>query len=311
MMTIKQYQSTLHYYFAYYNDRIDGKVGSQTKAAIKAFQKAYGLSADGIYGTKTDAKLKGLVKNLQNNLKHYYGYYSGKIDGIIGSGTVAAIKRFQKGHNLTQDGIYGSSSHSRLTAQIKKLQRIVGVTQDGIIGTKTIAAIKAKQKSWGLTQDGVAGQKFWAKANGSGSGSSSSSSSGGSSAHFKKSEFKCGCNGRYCNGYPAGNMSPKLLDILEKIVAGNDELSDLDMPSQKAASRRNSLAANAWRMEDPYDNRQNRPAPYKRGQNSLSKAEIEKRLDREKEQRRVTQKMVETKEESLFLYPSKGLSIFK
>ena len=219
MMTVKQYQSTLHYYFAYYNGRIDGKVGSQTKAAIKAFQKAYGLSADGIYGTKTDAKLKGLVKNLQNNLKHYYGYYSGKIDGIIGSGTVAAIKRFQKGHNLTQDGIYGSSSHSRLTAQIKKLQRIVGVTQDGIIGTKTIAAIKAKQKSWGLTQDGVAGQKFWAKANGSGSGSSSSSSSGGSSAHFKKSEFKCGCNGRYCNGYPAGNMSPKLLDILEKIRA--------------------------------------------------------------------------------------------
>lgn len=219
MMTVKQYQSTLHYYFAYYNGRIDGKVGSQTKAAIKAFQKAYGLSADGIYGTKTDMKLKGLVKNLQNNLAHYYGYYSGKIDGIIGSGTVAAIKRFQKGHNLTQDGIYGASSNARLISQIKKLQRIVGVTQDGIVGTKTVVAIKKKQKSWGLTQDGVAGQKFWAKANGSGSGGSSSSSSGGSSAHFKKSEFKCGCNGRYCNGYPAGNMSSKLLEILEKIRA--------------------------------------------------------------------------------------------
>lgn len=218
MMTVKQYQSTLHYYFAYYNGKIDGKVGSQTKAAIKAFQKAYGLSADGIYGTKTDTKLKSLVKNLQNNLKHYYGYYSGKIDGIIGSGTVSAIKRFQKGHNLTQDGIYGSKSHSRLTTQIKKLQKIVGTTQDGIVGTKTISGIKAKQKSWGLTQDGIAGTKFWAKANGSGSSSSSSStSSGGSSAHFKKSEFKCSCGGKYCNGYPAGNTSAKLLNILEKI----------------------------------------------------------------------------------------------
>ena len=223
MMTIKQYQSTLHYYFAYYNGKIDGVAGAQTKAAVKNFQKAYGLTADGLFGTKTNAKLVSLVKNLQNNLAHYYGYYTGSVDGIIRSGTVAAIKRFQKGHNLTQDGIYGSSSHSRLMAQIKKLQKIVGTTQDGVVGTNTIKAIKAKQKAWGLTQDGIAGQKFWAKANGTSSSGSSSGStstaSGGSSAHFAKSEFKCGCGGRYCNGYPAGNTSAKLLNILEKIRA--------------------------------------------------------------------------------------------
>lgn len=156
------------------------------------------------------------VKQYQKNLHHYYAYYNGAIDGKAGAQTKAAVKRFQRGHGLTQDGIYGANTNARLVAQIKKLQRIVGTTQDGIVGSKTIAGIKAKQKAWGITQDGIAGQQFWAKANGSGS---SSSSSGGSSAHFAKSEFKCSCGGRYCNGYPAGNTSAKLLNILEKIRA--------------------------------------------------------------------------------------------
>lgn len=110
---------------------------------------------------------------------------------------------------------------------------------------------------------------------------------------------------------PEKSPEEPTVDAIPSVFEEADELSDFDLPSQKAASRRNSLAANVWKMEDPYDDRQNRSAPYKRGQNSLNKAEIEKRLNREKEQRRATQKMVETKDESLFLYPSKGLSIFK
>ena len=162
------------------------------------------------------------VKQYQKNLHHYYAYYDGNIDGICGAQTKAAVKRFQKGHGLTQDGIYGANTNARLAAQIKKLQQIVGTTQDGIVGSKTIAGIKAKQKTWGITQDGIAGTNFWAKANsGSGSSSSSSSSSapGDSSAHFAKSEFKCTCGGKYCNGYPAGNTSQKLLNILENLRA--------------------------------------------------------------------------------------------
>ena len=152
------------------------------------------------------------VRQYQTNLKYYYGYYTGTIDGINGAKTKAAVKRFQSGHGLTADGIYGAKTNNTLVARIKKLQSIVGTTQDGIVGAKTIAAIKAKQKAWGLTQDGIAGTKFWAKANGTSSTSASTSSG---SSHFKLSEFKCGCRGRYCNGYPAGNMSTKLLNILE------------------------------------------------------------------------------------------------
>ena len=46
-----------------------------------------------------------------------------------------------------------------------------------------------------------------------------STPSGGSSAHFRKAEFKCTCGGRYCNGYPAGNTNAKLFAILVKIRA--------------------------------------------------------------------------------------------
>lgn len=41
------------------------------------------------------------------------------------------------------------------------------------------------------------------------------------SKHFKKSEFKCGCRGKYCSGYPK-KVDPKLLGILEKIRADFD-----------------------------------------------------------------------------------------
>jgi peptidoglycan hydrolase-like protein with peptidoglycan-binding domain len=42
----------------YYNDAIDGKIGKKTKDAVKEFQKANGLKADGKVGKQTWAKLQ-------------------------------------------------------------------------------------------------------------------------------------------------------------------------------------------------------------------------------------------------------------
>lgn len=151
------------------------------------------------------------VLQYQTNLRHYNYYYKGALDGINGAKTKQAVRLFQAEQGLVVDGIYGPKTDAALVACIKKLQRIVGVAQDGIVGVLTIAAIKAKQKAWGLVADGLAGPKFWAKANGG--------SSSGSTSHFAASEFKCGCGGRYCNGYPAGSMNSKLLSILESLRA--------------------------------------------------------------------------------------------
>lgn len=164
------------------------------------------------------------VKNYQSNLKYYYGFYTGSIDGKVGSKTKSAVKSYQKFKGLTQDGIYGSKTDSALIKDIKNLQTLLNkqgnkLSIDGIIGTATISAIKSFQKKKGLTQDGIAGANTIKALGGSSASSSSSSSSlinWNSVKYFKKSEFKCQCGGKYCNGYPA-DISPKLIDILEKL----------------------------------------------------------------------------------------------
>jgi murein L,D-transpeptidase YcbB/YkuD len=46
----------------YYEGAIDGKLGSGSQRAIKAFQKDHGLESDGIVGQKTWTELKSYIK---------------------------------------------------------------------------------------------------------------------------------------------------------------------------------------------------------------------------------------------------------
>ena len=61
----------------------------------------YGLSK---YGSRGEE-----VKQIQTKLKRW-GYYNGSIDGIYGSGTLAAVKSFQRKNGLTVDGIAGTKT---------------------------------------------------------------------------------------------------------------------------------------------------------------------------------------------------------
>ena len=49
------------------------------------------------------------VTQIQTKLKRW-GYYSGSVDGIYGSQTVTAVKKFQKKNGLTVDGIAGKNT---------------------------------------------------------------------------------------------------------------------------------------------------------------------------------------------------------
>lgn len=49
----------------FYTQPLDGVYGLQTKAAVAKFQKAYGLSADGVTGTKTWNALKKYTLNIE------------------------------------------------------------------------------------------------------------------------------------------------------------------------------------------------------------------------------------------------------
>lgn len=59
-MTNKQKQHLLAY-LGYYVGNIDGDFGTLSKTACKAFQKDFGLEADGVCGTQTEKALKHAV----------------------------------------------------------------------------------------------------------------------------------------------------------------------------------------------------------------------------------------------------------
>ena len=123
----------------YYDAYVDGDYGDTTVAAVKAFQKKYKLTADGIAGKETLKKLDSVyenansakdddslrmgdsgsaVKNLQTKLKKL-GYYSGTVDSTFGSGTYAAVRAFQQKNGLTADGVAGSETLKKLDSAYK------------------------------------------------------------------------------------------------------------------------------------------------------------------------------------------------
>ena len=49
------------------------------------------------------------VRVIQDKLKRW-GYYDGSVDGIFGSATTKAVRRFQRSNGLTEDGIVGKNT---------------------------------------------------------------------------------------------------------------------------------------------------------------------------------------------------------
>lgn len=98
-------------------------------------------------------------------------------DGIIGSCTKSAIKRFQNIVGITVDGIAGPITKGVLKQILDKplvkqgdkgnvvryIQWRVGATIDGIFGPKTDSAVRAYQSKNELVADGIVGPKTWAK----------------------------------------------------------------------------------------------------------------------------------------------------
>lgn len=162
------------------------------------------------------------TKQLQSNLKYFYGFYTGSIDGKNGPKTKSGVESYQKFKGLKVDGIYGPDTDKALVNDVKELQQLLNrngfnLAVDGIIGNDTENAIKSIQSKKGLKVDGIAGADTIKALKETNVDSSSSSTVNWDKVkYFKKSEFKCQCGGKYCNGYPA-EMSSKLIDILEEL----------------------------------------------------------------------------------------------
>lgn len=98
-----------------YTTYADGIYGTQTVNAVKRFQKANGLTADGIAGSTTQSRIKSIVTNLQTNLNSL-GFSAGTVDGVYGTSTKNAVKKFQSAYGLTADGVAGSVTLSKISS---------------------------------------------------------------------------------------------------------------------------------------------------------------------------------------------------
>lgn len=117
----------------YLKTNATGYYGSATYSAVKAFQQANGLKADGIAGTETQTKLFSTsttvnptayttlklgtkssdVTSLQKRLIEL-GYMTGSATGYYGDVTYAAVKAFQKANGLSADGVAGKATQQKL-----------------------------------------------------------------------------------------------------------------------------------------------------------------------------------------------------
>lgn len=140
---VAQLQENLKQLGYYYAD-ITGNFGEKTEAAVKKFQSAHNLSADGVAGSRTLTAIAAAVEeaggssggssgtttglklgstgtevsNLQTDLTTL-GYYYGDITGRYGSLTQQAVKKFQKARGLPQDGVAGTTTINAIASALK------------------------------------------------------------------------------------------------------------------------------------------------------------------------------------------------
>ena len=133
---------------------------SSAKQKIKALGAAPGIMRVGDENSD--------VKKLQQALQ-ILGYYSGKIDGVYGKGTTAAVEAYQKAHKLTADGsageltiksIFGSVSSKSLTTQPSPGSSSSGSSSSSSSSSskyKTVSSISEIGSAPGKTQKGDTG----------------------------------------------------------------------------------------------------------------------------------------------------------
>ena len=133
---------------------VDGVFGSRMAATVRAFQKQFNLTADGVVGRQTWYKISYIyvsVKDLAELTS----------EGEVSSGT---LSDGTWGGTVLRTGSTGSAVEQLqfwLNTLAQYESSIPSLTVDGVYGTGTANAVRAFQRKYGLTVDGVVGRATW------------------------------------------------------------------------------------------------------------------------------------------------------
>jgi peptidoglycan hydrolase-like protein with peptidoglycan-binding domain len=130
------------YRHGYYKGPIDGISGPLTKRAIRSFQRARGLTPDGVVGARTRAAFgpfggrlfgsrmlrRGMVGfdvSVLQFLLAKHGSPTPSLNSNFGSGTEKAVRRFQRRMRLPADGVVGRRTRAALlTGRVPKARSV-------------------------------------------------------------------------------------------------------------------------------------------------------------------------------------------
>ena len=133
---------------------VDGVFGSRMADTVRAFQKQFNLTADGVVGRQTWYKISYIYVSVKDlaELTSEGETSSGTLSDGTWNGT--ALRQGSTGSAVEQLQFW-------LNTLAQYDSSIPSVTVDGVFGSGTTAAVRAFQRKYGLTVDGVVGQTTW------------------------------------------------------------------------------------------------------------------------------------------------------
>jgi peptidoglycan hydrolase-like protein with peptidoglycan-binding domain len=124
----------------------DGGFGAETEEAVKALQRALGISVDGVYGTESAAELRRALSSAKPPSKPTPDRLV--VDGRLGELTAKAVQRVLR---VKVDGVWGP-----VTTRAMQLRcGLRGAAVDGILGPQTTRAVQLRCGLTGRAVDGI------------------------------------------------------------------------------------------------------------------------------------------------------------